>query len=65
MAWRVLSEIHSSFTSSFSSVARLVETVVDAARSGTEAGDGIVWTSEVENVTHNRTGLTLEEVEAA
>jgi nitrogen regulatory protein P-II 1 len=43
----------------------VVETIVDAARSGNEAGDGIVWTSEVENVTHNRTGLTLEEVEAA
>jgi nitrogen regulatory protein P-II 1 len=43
----------------------VVETIVDAARSGNESGDGIVWTSEVENVTHNRTGLTLEEVEAA
>jgi nitrogen regulatory protein PII len=43
----------------------VVETIGDAARSGNEAGDGIVWTSAVENVTHNRTGLTLEEVEAA
>ncbi|HXV95168.1 MAG TPA: P-II family nitrogen regulator [Gaiellaceae bacterium] len=43
----------------------VVETIVDAARSGHESGDGIVWTSEVDNVTHNRTGLTLEEVEAA
>ena len=43
----------------------VVETIVDSARSGNESGDGIVWTSEVENVTHNRTGLTLEEVEAA
>ena len=43
----------------------VVETIVDAARSGNESGDGIVWTSEVENVTHNRTGLNLEEVEAA
>ena len=43
----------------------VVETIVDAARSGNESGDGIVWTSEVENVTHNRTGLSLEEVEAA
>ena len=43
----------------------VVETIVDAARSGNESGDGIVWMSEVENVTHNRTGLSLEEVEAA
>ena len=40
-------------------------TIVDSARSGNDAGDGIVWTSHVENVTHNRTGLSLEEVEAA
>ncbi len=42
----------------------VVDTIVDAARSGNEAGDGIVWTSPVGNVTHNRTGLGLEEVEA-
>ena len=37
--------------------------ISDAARSGHESGDGIVWTSPVENVTHNRTGKPLEEVE--
>jgi nitrogen regulatory protein P-II 1 len=41
----------------------VVATVVDAARSGNESGDGIVWTSAVERVTHNRTGRRLEEVE--
>lgn len=41
----------------------VVETIADAARTGNEAGDGIVWTVPVENVTHNRTGLSLEEVE--
>jgi nitrogen regulatory protein P-II 1 len=41
----------------------VVEAIVDSARSGNESGDGIVWTTPVENVTHNRTGLTLEEVE--
>jgi nitrogen regulatory protein P-II 1 len=41
----------------------VVEAIVDAARSGNESGDGIVWTTAVENVTHNRTGRTLEEVE--
>jgi nitrogen regulatory protein P-II 1 len=41
----------------------VVAAVVDAARSGNESGDGIVWTSPVSNVTHNRTGRSLEEVE--
>jgi nitrogen regulatory protein P-II 1 len=41
----------------------VVETISDAARSGNESGDGIVWTSPVANVTHSRTGLRLEEVE--
>jgi nitrogen regulatory protein P-II 1 len=42
---------------------RVVETIADAARSGNESGDGIVWTSPVGNVTHHRTGLRLEAVE--
>jgi nitrogen regulatory protein P-II 1 len=41
----------------------VVETIVDAARSGNESGDGIVWTSPVNDATHNRTGRALEEVE--
>jgi nitrogen regulatory protein PII len=41
----------------------IVDAIVDAARSGNESGDGIVWTSPVESVTHNRTGLRLAEVE--
>jgi len=41
----------------------VVEAIVDAARSGNESGDGIVWTSPVEAVTHARTGRSLEEVE--
>ena len=40
----------------------VVDAIVDAARSGNESGDGVVWTTPVENVTHNRTGLTHEEV---
>jgi nitrogen regulatory protein P-II 1 len=35
----------------------------EAARSGNESGDGLVWTAPIANVTHNRTGLRLEEVE--
>jgi nitrogen regulatory protein PII len=37
-----------------------VETIADAARSGNESGDGLVWTSPVDNVTHSRTGTKLE-----
>jgi nitrogen regulatory protein P-II 1 len=37
----------------------VVAAVVDAARSGNESGDGLAWTSSVENVTHNRTGAPL------
>ena len=43
----------------------VVAAISDAARSGHESGDGIVWTTPVENVTHNRTGLPLAEVEVA
>jgi len=37
----------------------VVETIVDAARSGGESGDGLAWTTPVGNVTHNRTGARL------
>jgi nitrogen regulatory protein P-II 1 len=36
-------------------------TVADAARSGNDCGDGLVWTTPVGHVTHNRTGRPLEE----
>jgi nitrogen regulatory protein P-II 1 len=42
----------------------VVAAIADAARSGNESGDGIVWTTPVGSVTHNRTGLRLEEVES-
>ena len=41
----------------------VVAAIVDSARSGNESGDGLVWTSRVDNVTHNRTGFRLEELE--
>lgn len=41
----------------------VVAAVVDSARSGNESGDGLVWTTPVDDVTHNRTGLALGEVE--
>lgn len=42
----------------------VVAAITDAARSGYESGDGLVWTSPVENVTHHRTGLPLTEGQA-
>jgi nitrogen regulatory protein P-II 1 len=39
----------------------VLETIADAARSGNESGDGLVWTSPVDNVTHSRTGMKLAE----
>jgi len=44
---------------------RVVATIVDAARTGHVSGDGIVWTTPVGLVMHNRTGKRLEEVEVA
>ena len=41
----------------------VVNAISAAAVSGNESGDGLVWTTPVFNVTHNRTGLSLEEVE--
>jgi nitrogen regulatory protein P-II 1 len=43
----------------------VVNAIADAARSGNESGDGLVWMTPVEAVTHNRTGVRLEEVELA
>ena len=43
----------------------VVAAIADAARSGNESGDGIVWTTPVGSVMHNRTGSPLEAVEVA
>jgi nitrogen regulatory protein P-II 1 len=43
----------------------VVKAIAAAAVSGNESGDGLVWSTQIANVTHNRTGLRLEEVEAA
>jgi nitrogen regulatory protein P-II 1 len=40
----------------------VVDAVVAAARTGHDSGDGIVWTTAVDLVRHNRTGLPLEAV---
>src|SRR5262249_57501613 len=41
--------------------AEVAATVADAARSGNESGDGLVWTTPVAQVTHHRTGLPLDQ----
>src|SRR3954452_16969926 len=38
---------------------RVVAAIADAARSGHESGDGLVWTTRVDNATHHRTGRPL------
>ena len=40
-------------------VRAVVDAIVDAARSGNESGDGLVWSSPLSNATHNRTGRAL------
>jgi nitrogen regulatory protein P-II 1 len=40
-------------------VRAVVDAIVDAARSGNESGDGLVWTTPVSNATHNRTRRPL------
>ena len=42
----------------------VVHAIADAARSGNESGDGIVWTPAAATVLHSRTGRPLEEAEA-
>src|SRR5947199_1170028 len=39
----------------------VVAAIVDAAHSGNESGDGLVWSTPVGHVTHNRTGVSLDE----
>jgi nitrogen regulatory protein PII len=41
----------------------VVAAIAAAAHSGNESGDGLVWSTRVENATHNRTRLSLREVE--
>src|SRR5512141_190863 len=41
----------------------VVAALAAAAHSGNAAGDGLVWSTRIENATHNRTGLSLGEVE--
>ena len=44
-------------------VSAVVAAAQAAAVSGNESGDGLIWTTPVFNVTHNRTGTLLTEAE--
>jgi len=62
---RFLPKAHLTFIVQDELADAVAHAIADAAKSGNESGDGLVWTSAVENVTHNRTGVSLEEVELA
>jgi nitrogen regulatory protein P-II 1 len=58
---RFLPKAHLTFVVRDELAPAVVDAIVDSARSGNESGDGLVWTSRVDNVTHNRTGTRLDE----
>jgi nitrogen regulatory protein P-II 1 len=60
---RFLPKAHLTFVVEDSIAVAVAGAIADSARSGNESGDGLVWTTPVENVTHNRTGQPLEGVE--
>jgi nitrogen regulatory protein P-II 1 len=62
---RFLPKAHLTFIVKDELADAVVGAIADAARSGNESGDGLVWATSVDNVTHNRTGVALEEVELA
>jgi nitrogen regulatory protein P-II 1 len=57
---RFLPKAHLTFIVRDELAEAVVDAIVDSARSGNESGDGLVWTSPVENVMHSRTGAPLE-----
>jgi nitrogen regulatory protein P-II 1 len=61
---RFLPKAHLTFIVEDELAETVVAAIVDSARSGNESGDGLVWTTPVDHVTHSRTGARLEEVEA-
>jgi nitrogen regulatory protein PII len=60
---RFLPKAHLFFVVEDDRVEGVLEAIADAARTGHESGDGISWVTDVDNVTHHRTGKKLEEVE--
>ncbi len=56
---RFLPKAHLTFIVGDSIAEAVVDAIVDSARTGHDSGDGLVWTTPVDNVTHNRTGEKL------
>ena len=61
---RFLPKAHLTFLVGDEIADKVAVAISDAARSGHESGDGLVWKSDVRDVVHNRTGKKLEEVDA-
>ena len=61
---RFLPKAHMTFVVRDEIAESVLAAIVDAARTGHSSGDGICWMSAVQSVTHNRTGMRLEEVES-
>jgi nitrogen regulatory protein P-II 1 len=59
---RFLPKAHLTFVVRDELAPAVIDAIIDSARSGNESGDGLVWTSRIDNVTHNRTGVRLDEV---
>src|SRR5262249_33244655 len=60
---RFLPKAHMTFIVADEIAGGVIAAIVDSARTGAGAGDGICGSSLVGNVTHSRTGSKLEEVE--
>ena len=60
---RFLPKAHLTFVVRDEIAEDVIAAITDAAKTGHVNGDGICWMSPVTNVTHNRTGQKLEEVE--
>jgi len=60
---RFLPKAHMTFIVRDEIAEDVIGAIADSARTGHVNGDGICWMSPVTNVTHNRTGARLEEVE--
>ncbi len=58
---RFLPKAYLMFIVPASKAEKVLDAICDAARSGNESGDGLVWTTDVEHVRHNRTGKPLHE----
>ena len=56
---RFLPKAFLTFVVEDNAVRAVIDAIAAAAPSGTESGDGLVWSSPVSNVRHNRTGRSM------